>query len=137
MSWAARFVLAAVLIGAGVLKAADPVPVLPQGWWGGWSATWMIMRLLPWIEILAGLLLFSELPVRWTAWPAVVLFLGFVAVTLLRLVNEGPSADCGCFGVLAAPLDQWHLVGNVVLLGLAGWLAWNARRGAVRVSPSP
>lgn len=134
MTWTLRFIVAAALIGAGVLKAADPVPTLGHGWYSGWAATWFAVRALPWIEIAAGLVLLSELPLRWSALPAAAMCLAFVAVTAARLVFEGVAEDCGCFGVLAAPLDQWHLAVVVLLAAASLWLWWRGDRGLAPTS---
>ncbi len=135
MIWAGRFIVAVVLIGAGILKAADPVPVLSLGWFSAWGASWILVAVLPWLEIGCGLLLLSDLPVRWTAVPATMLCSGFLVVTLTRLLVEGVSQECGCFGVLSAPLDQWHLVGVALLAALSCQLWWSGR-ARPRITPS-
>jgi len=135
MIWLTRALVAIVLIASGILKAADPAPVLVISWLGDQPVARSLIGLIAWVEILAGLLLLSELPLRWSAVPAALLCLGFVLITAIRLAVEGTLPDCGCFGVLSAPLDQWHLAGVAVLAALSCHLWW-AGRARPRITPA-
>ena len=129
ISTAARAVLGAVLLVAGVLKAADPqasvtavraYELLPSGLVTvvGWG--------LPFGEIALAVLLLAGVATRAVAGAAAVLLLvliGAVASAALR----GLSIDCGCFGG-GGPVTPGttrygaEIARDVGLLLLAGWL---------------
>ena len=129
ISTAARAVLGAVLLVAGVLKAADPqasvtavraYELLPSGLVTvvGWG--------LPFAEIALAVLLLAGVATRAVAAAVVVLLLvliGAVASAALR----GLSIDCGCFGgggPVAPGTTRYgaEIARDVGLLLLAGWL---------------
>jgi uncharacterized membrane protein YphA (DoxX/SURF4 family) len=130
----ARFVVAGVLLAAGVSKAVDPsgtvaavrayelVPpplVTPIGWG------------LPFLEIGLGLLLAVGLHTRAAAISSAVLFATLLAA-VVSVAARGLSIDCGCFGgggPVAAGETRYtaEIVRDIGLLLLAGWLAWRPR----------
>jgi uncharacterized membrane protein YphA (DoxX/SURF4 family) len=130
----ARFVVAGVLLAAGVSKAVDPsgtvaavrayelVPpplVTPIGWG------------LPFLEIGLGLLLAVGLHTRAAAISSAVLFATLLAA-VISVAARGLSIDCGCFGgggPVAAGETRYtaEIVRDIGLLLLAGWLAWRPR----------
>jgi uncharacterized membrane protein YphA (DoxX/SURF4 family) len=130
----ARFVLAGVLLAAGISKAIDPsetvaavrayelVPpplVTPIGWG------------LPFLEIGLGLLLAVGLHTRAAAISSAVLLTTLLAA-VISVAARGLSIDCGCFGgggPVAAGETRYtaEIVRDIGLLVLAGWLAWRPR----------
>lgn len=95
-----RLGLAAVWLGAGIVKVLDPLQttvavaayqVLPA------SGVAMVAAVLPWVEIALGLLLAGGLGTRAAAALSAVLLLVFVA-GVVQAWARGLSIDCGCFG---------------------------------------
>ena len=133
-STVARFVLAGVLLAAGISKAIDPsgtvvavrayelVPpplVTPIGWG------------LPFLEIGLGLLLAVGLHTRAAAISSAVLLATLLAA-VISVAARGLSIDCGCFGGGGpVPAGETRYTAEIVrdigLLLLAGWLAWRPR----------
>lgn len=116
-----------VFIFAGLIKVADPTEVArsiqafgvvdPES-----SLIPIAAYILPWTEILAGLLLVAGLFTRAAATVILLLLAGFVAL-IWNAINEGKSLECGCFGKIklfcSGPLDQCNLIQNGVLALLA------------------
>jgi uncharacterized membrane protein YphA (DoxX/SURF4 family) len=129
LSTAARMVLGAVLIVAGVLKVGSPptseqavraYQLLPDGLARlvGWG--------LPFVEIAVGVLLVLGLFTRIVAATAGVLMVAFIAA-VASAAARGLSIDCGCFGGggAVAPGQTGYgseIARDVGLLILAGWL---------------
>lgn len=117
----ARWTLAAVFLYAGIVKVLeDPAAVAQQirnyrlaPWW----SVHPLAIVLPWVEIVAGLLL---VPGIW-ATAAASLLAGlnvvFIAAVSWALHKE-LHIQCGCFGD-DAMVSGAHVAGNAVLLGLA------------------
>jgi peroxiredoxin/uncharacterized membrane protein YphA (DoxX/SURF4 family) len=120
-----RVVLAAVFIVAGVAKLADlegsrravgefGVPERFAGRLGG---------LLPVAELAVGVALLVTPAARFAAVGAGGLLLAFIAA-IGTAVATGREPDCHCFGqVHSAPAGPWTLARNLVLVGLAGFVA--------------
>ncbi len=123
-----RLVLAAVFIYAGVVKANDVVDfagqianyqILPYAW------NYLIASILPYLELLCGILLLLNLRIR----PAVLVLFVLNIIFMLALssvIIRGLDIDCGCFKPGAAnptsPLTAlWRDVGLLVLL-VATWV---------------
>ena len=96
----ARLGLAAVFLVSGVLKAIDPdatyvavraYDVLPK------LGVALVAGVLPWLEIVIGLLLLAGIATRAVAVVSAVLLLGFIA-GVTQAWARGLSIDCGCFG---------------------------------------
>ena len=58
----------------------------------------LVARMLPWIELLLGLLLILGWKLRWVAAGATALLVAFFGM-MLRAQAQGLGIDCGCFGV--------------------------------------
>lgn len=94
-----RLLLGAVFIYAGVVKGLDPVgfageianyQILP------YRLNFLVATTLPWVEMLAGLLLVVHCKVRPAALVIGGMNLVFI-VALSSLLVRGLDIDCGCF----------------------------------------
>ena len=138
----ARLGLAAVFLVSGVLKAIDPdatyvavraYDVLPK------LGVALVAGVLPWLEIVIGLLLLVGIATRAVAVASAVLLLGFM-VGVTQAWARGLSIDCGCFGGGGAVDPGQTTYGRELLrdagfLLLAGWLVVRPRTRAVLSLP--
>jgi uncharacterized membrane protein YphA (DoxX/SURF4 family) len=138
----ARLGLAAVFLVSGVLKAIDPdatyvavraYDVLPK------LGVELVAGVLPWLEIVIGLLLLAGIATRAVAVVSAVLLLGFMA-GVAQAWARGLSIDCGCFGGGGAVDPGQTTYGRELLrdagfLLLAGWLVVRPRTLAVLSLP--
>lgn len=126
---ALRIILGAVFLYAGSLKIADPATfagsiaayrILPV------FGNYLVAAILPWMELLCGLLLIVNYRVRAAA--LLVLCMNIVFVfALASAIARGLDIDCGCFrrgdagaSPLAALLRDLVLIaGNIFLLRLS------------------
>jgi uncharacterized membrane protein YphA (DoxX/SURF4 family) len=125
----ARLGLAAVFLVSGVLKALDPdttyvavraYDVLPK------AGVELVAGVLPWFEIVLGLLLLAGIATRRVAVVSAGLLLLFVA-GVAQAWARGLSIDCGCFGGggAVAPEDTSYgleILRDTGFLLMAGWL---------------
>lgn len=116
-----RLLLGAIFCVAGILKIND-IPafagqiaryeLLPYQW------NYLAAATLPYIEVIAGLLLICNRRVR-----AASLTIGgmliFFIIVLLAVLARGLDIDCGCFGPSMQSSPQQALLRNVLLLALA------------------
>ena len=113
----AGVVLGLIFLAAGVLKlVAGPV-------WLKQAADMDVSRpmamLVPYVEIVVGALLVTQL---FTPWPAVValLMLAVFTAVILRRIRDGSRPPCACFGSKSKrPLGAYHVVRNLVFAALA------------------
>ena len=138
----ARLGLAAVFLVSGVLKAIDPdatyvavraYDLLPK------LGVALVAGVLPWLEIVIGLLLLAGIATRAVAVVSAVLLLGFMA-GVAQAQARGLSIDCGCFGGGGAVDPGQTTYGRELLrdagfLLLAGWLVVRPRTLAVLSLP--
>ena len=138
----ARLGLAAVFLISGVLKAIDPdatyvavraYDLLPK------LGVALVAGVLPWLEIVIGLLLLVGIATRAVAVASAVLLLGFM-VGVTQAWARGLSIDCGCFGGGGAvdPGETTYgreLLRDAGFLLLAGWLVVRPRTRAVLSLP--
>ena len=123
-----RLVLAAVFIYAGVTKANDIAAfvgqianykVLPYAW------NYLVASILPYLELLCGMLLLLNMRVR----PAVLVLFVLNIVFILALssaIIRGFDIDCGCFRPNSSnptsPLAAlWRDLGLLILM-VATWI---------------
>ena len=125
----ARLGLAAVFLVSGILKAIDPdttyvavraYDVLPK------AGVALVAAVLPWLEIVLGLVLLAGLATRVAAALGAGLLLLFVA-GVTQAWARGLSIDCGCFGGGGAVEPGATAYGSerlrdAGLLLMAGWL---------------
>ena len=138
----ARLGFAAVFLVSGALKAIDPdatyvavraYDVLPK------LGVALVAGVLPWLEIVIGLLLLVGIATRAVAVASAVLLLGFMA-GVTQAWARGLSIDCGCFGGGGAVDPGQTTYGRELLrdagfLLLAGWLVVRPRTLAVLSLP--
>jgi uncharacterized membrane protein YphA (DoxX/SURF4 family) len=139
----ARLGLAAVFLVSGVLKAIDPdatyvavraYDLLPK------LGVALVAGVLPWLEIVIGLLLLAGIATRAVAVVSAVLLLGLMA-GVAQARARGLSIDCGCFGGGGAVDPEQTTYGLELLrdagfLLMAGWLVVRPRTRAVLSLPS-
>jgi uncharacterized membrane protein YphA (DoxX/SURF4 family) len=139
----ARLGLAAVFLVSGVLKAIDPdatyvavraYDVLPK------AGVALVAGVLPWLEIVLGLLLLAGVATRAVAVVSAALLVVFIA-GVTQAWARGLSIDCGCFGGGGAvePGQTTYgleLLRDAAFLLLAGWLVGRPRTLGVLSLPS-
>src|ERR1700691_3994234 len=127
----ARLALAAVFLVAAIIKLRQPwllfaasidtMQLLPE------PAVLFVARVLPWTELLLGVLLLFGIKMRYVAPFATGLLLIFFSV-MVKSYLSGLEIDCGCFGPGEArgpkplPLDGG-------LLPISAWVTFEAFRG--------
>jgi uncharacterized membrane protein YphA (DoxX/SURF4 family) len=115
-------VVAAILLGAAFVLAGASKLAAGRGWStqaAGLGAPAWSIRPLPWVELVLGAVLISNLIRRPAAIAALVVLLVFSSLVIARL-REGRHPPCACFGAWSArPLGPGHLVRNGALVGLA------------------
>lgn len=116
-----RLALGGLFLYAGILKAMDVTAfagtvaayrILP------YTGNYLLAAILPYIEIVAGVLLVANRRVR----PAALLLGGLNACFMLALgtvLLRGLEVDCGCFGAAGKTSPQEALVRDAGLLLLA------------------
>jgi uncharacterized membrane protein YphA (DoxX/SURF4 family) len=125
-----RIVLAAVFVIAAIAKLRQPwllfaasidtMQLLPE------PAVLFVARVLPWTELVLGILLFFGIKMRYIAPFATVLLLVFFTV-MVKSYLGGLEIDCGCFGPGEA-LGPKTLARDGALLLLSGWVTFEAFR---------
>ena len=87
----------------------------------------MAAFVIPWFELLAGLMLVLGLRTRSAAMGIGLLLLVFIA-GLLHVINSGIDADCSCFGdqnlLCGASVGWCQVIRNLILLVPASYLLW-------------
>ena len=129
------FIIAAIFIYAGVLKAFDPVQfasdidnykILP------WTVSVALAFYLPWLEIFCALGLVFQFLYRGALSILIALIVVFTLATIAAKVR-GLDITCGCFGHAS---QHWsfpsHLVTNLAILAALVALFVSAAKRAVR-----
>ena len=138
----ARLGLAAVFLISGVLKAVDPdatyvavraYDALPR------AGVALVAGVLPWLEIVLGLLLLAGVATRAAAAVGAGLMLVFIA-GVTQAWARGLSIDCGCFGGGGAVAPDQTAYGRELLrdagfLLMGAWLVVRPRTLGVRDLP--
>ena len=130
--------VAAILLGAGLGKLGSSEPlarllvaskVLPA------PASQILLVVIPWWEIVVGLLLLLRLWEMPAAEFATLLFAGFAGFGLL-VIYKGTHLECGCFGTfLRGGSPGEHLIFNIAGLLLSMASTWNAMKRASSSTP--
>jgi uncharacterized membrane protein YphA (DoxX/SURF4 family) len=126
----ARIGLAAVFLWAAYVKLREPwqlfamsidtLNLLPE------PAVLFLARVLPWTELVLGVVLLTGIKLRWSAVFATGLLLAFFGV-MLRTYLAGIEAGCGCFGP-GETLGPATLARDAALLAVSAWLTWEGFR---------
>jgi putative oxidoreductase len=94
------------------------------------ALTNLVAITLPWIELLAGALLVFGIWKRASAMVITAMMVVFL-IAISQAVIRGFNINCGCFGsVDARKVGVTALAEDVVLLGMAAWLAWRLKDGS-------
>jgi hypothetical protein len=117
---AGRWVLALVLLGAGLAKVGDREQfaqvverygIVPARYGARLAAG------LPWAEIVVGLALAAGLAPAVSGWGATALVLGFAVAVGVNLAR-GRRFDCGCGGAVNSQIGWPLLVRNLFLVAI-------------------
>ena len=131
LAFVLAFLVAAVFLYAGILKAWEPIKFaedIQKYHILSWPLGMGMAFYLPWLEIICGLALLTPWLRRGAAAILTLLTLVFIAVTIAAKVR-GINLDCGCFGSAAKNLPfAWHLVIDFALLGALLLLVRRRRR---------
>lgn len=110
-------VLGALFLLAGASKIAAGPSWIDQA--RGLGVPPVIAAPVPWVEIVLGALLTSQVAPIPAAIVAGTLLIAFTALMLIQMA-KGNRPPCACFGGWSAqPIGAWHLVRNVAMLALA------------------
>ena len=129
---AARLLVGAVFLFSGLHKAAAPAEefmvvlegyqILPAPHIG------LFARLIPWLEVVAGLFLLAGNCTRAAAAACAALSAAFFGALLSTQARGIELANCGCFGT-SVHLERWQamlLDAAMLALAVAAW-RWGAR----------
>ena len=122
-----RFILAAVFVFSGFVKANDPLGfqyklndyVLAFGlteWFPDYILS-LATGALAMLEFTLGVYMFFGINRRLTSW-TITLLMGVMTPLTLYLAVKNPVSDCGCFGD-ALVLTNWQTFGKNVFLTIA------------------
>ena len=121
---AASAVLGAVFLLSGILKVSAPQQWRAQS--AGLGVARSAAAAIPFVEVLVGALLVTQVARRVVALVASALLVGFTTLLVLRLV-QGRRPPCACFGAWTTkPIGWGNVVRNLVLLGVAAVVAVSA-----------
>ncbi len=125
-----RLIIGGVFVFAGVVKIINPAGfatdignyrLLPHEWINLLAIT------LPWIEVVAGLLLIVGLWSRASALVIGVMLVVFL-IAIGQAVVRGLNISCGCFGTVEGrKVGLTALAQDVVLLAMCVWLWWREK----------
>ncbi len=125
----ATWLLAAVFLYAGIMKAMDPATFADQIAAYRLLPNFLINHValgLPIFEIVCGLLLLNNWQRR-LALQSILLLTIVFAVFLISAIARGLHIDCGCFGSSIIPLrfQLWFALGrDIILLAFTILVAW-------------
>jgi putative oxidoreductase len=121
-----RLVLGGIFLYAGFTKIGDPTAfagaiasyrILP------YLGNYLVAAILPWLEVLCGLLLITDYRTRAAASCVAILNLVFMAA-LVSTIVRGLDIDCGCFSKTGEKTSAWTALGrDVVLFVMALYVA--------------
>jgi uncharacterized membrane protein YphA (DoxX/SURF4 family) len=130
VNWPLRILLGAVFVFAGALKIFDPVGfaeniehyrLLPH------DMINLVAMTLPWIELIAGLMLIMGFWIRASAGVITLLCLAFL-VAIGQALARGLDISCGCFGTVeASKIGAKNLLLDLACLTAGVWLVWKTK----------
>jgi len=113
----ASVALGLVFVVAGVLKLVEGPAWLKQA--ADMEVSRSVAVVVPYIEIVVGVLLVAQLFRPWPAVVAIGMLLVFTVV-IVRRIRDGSRPPCACFGSKSKrPLGAYHVVRNLAFLALA------------------
>ena len=113
----ASVALGLVFVAAGVLKLVEGPAWLKQA--ADMEVSRSVAVVVPYIEIVVGVLLVAQLFRPWPAVVAIGMLLVFTVV-IVRRIRDGSRPPCACFGSKSKrPLGAYHVVRNLAFLALA------------------
>ena len=116
-----RLVVGGVFLYAGITKALDPLGFaqdIRNYRVVGQSLSFLAALILPWLEILAGLLVASGFMRRAGAL-LIVLMLAFFVVLAAVTMARGLDVDCGCFAAVSRKAGLGLILEDAALLYMA------------------
>jgi uncharacterized membrane protein YphA (DoxX/SURF4 family) len=115
-------VIASILLGAVFLLAGASKIAAGASWprqARELGAPAFVAPLVPWVEIVIGALLVSQIAKSVVALAAIVVLVTFTALIVLRLA-QGKRPACACFGAWSAtPIGPIDVARNLALIALA------------------
>jgi uncharacterized membrane protein YphA (DoxX/SURF4 family) len=132
-----RIALGLIFVYASVHKIRDPVAfagsvaaykILP------YSLNFLVAAILPWVELICGLLLVVGYRVKAAASIVIAMNLVFI-VALSSTIVRGLDIDCGCFKQGGDKTPAWEvIIRDVIFLVAATFLVFNKQRTGKRVN---
>lgn len=124
--WLFRIILGVVFLVFGGMKLVD-MPLFAEAVRQYGILPEPVGRLyalsLPWVEVAVGTLLLVGLWLRWAVPLVILITASFIGATVFNLFwLHATFNSCGCLGRVDWPLSWPHLVVQVVMLVMAGYL---------------
>ncbi len=114
--------VASIVLGALFLLAGASKVALGDAWVaqaGELGTPRWIATVVPWVELVVGALLVSQVAPVAVAVAAIVLLVAFTALIVAQLAR-GRRPPCACFGTWSArPIGPRHVLRNAAMVGLA------------------
>lgn len=133
LSFAIRIILGLIFILAGLSKTTAPIAefiglarqwqILPEPWVVIYAFT------LPWVELIAGILLLLGAWPRFNAGLIALMLLSFIIAIIINLSRGLSLEDCGCFGSwlqLGESMQDLLWRDSLMLLGSL-WIIFNPK----------
>ena len=134
-----RLLVGGMFVFAGALKIADPAGfavavgnyrLVPH------ELTNLVAVLVPWVEVVAGVLVLAGIWLRAAALVITSLTVMF-AVVIVSALARGLNIECGCFGTMGGKhIGLVNLAIDTALFGLAALLVWRTRASPAQVISS-
>jgi uncharacterized membrane protein YphA (DoxX/SURF4 family) len=113
----AGVILGLIFVAAGVLKLVAGPVWLKQA--ADMDVSRSVAMLVPYVEIVVGVLLVTQLFTPWPAVAALVMLVIFTVV-IVRRIQDGSRPPCACFGSKSKrPLGAYHVVRNAMFAAVA------------------
>ena len=140
LTWLCRLVVGGAFLYAGAVKIIDPAAfakdisnyqILPA------NMVNLLAITLPWIEVVAGLLLVCGVWMRPSTLVIGVLLLVFV-VAISHAMSRGLDIHCGCFGsAKGRRIGLTTLAEDFVFLAMVAWLWWQTKEKQGKQNETP